>query len=256
MSSKFYIGEARRLSDADFSRLAQVYGIEEAALRAVAEVEARGEGFYSSGAIICLYEPHIAYKYSSGSIRTALVKAGLAYATWKPGMYPATSYPRIDQCSAIAGEEIAALATSWGVGQVMGFNFKALGHTSAVSMVKWFADSEANQLEGMVRFIKSNPAMLAALKAKDWAGFAKRYNGEGYAKNKYDTKLAAAYAKWSKRKPAAVVPEPVVEPEPAPAPAPSPAPVPTPTPIPSVPAAPKSFWAMLLGLLARLFRRK
>lgn len=36
--------------------------------------------------------------------------------------------------------------------------------------------------------------MLQALKSKDWAEFAYRYNGEGYAANQYDIKLAEAYA--------------------------------------------------------------
>jgi hypothetical protein len=31
------------------------------------------------------------------------------------------------------------------------------------------------------------------LKAKDWAKFAKLYNGPNYAINKYDIKLEAAY---------------------------------------------------------------
>ncbi|NBT89135.1 MAG: DUF3380 domain-containing protein, partial [Flavobacteriaceae bacterium] len=35
------------------------------------------------------------------------------------------------------------------------------------------------------------------LKAKDWAGFAKGYNGPAYAKNAYDTKLAGAYANFN-----------------------------------------------------------
>ena len=38
--------------------------------------------------------------------------------------------------------------------------------------------------------------MLKALKAKDWAGFAKMYNGPNYQINDYDTKLAAAYRRY------------------------------------------------------------
>lgn len=36
------------------------------------------------------------------------------------------------------------------------------------------------------------------LQRKDWAGFARGYNGPGYAKNRYDIKLANAYKKYSK----------------------------------------------------------
>jgi len=194
----FYMGAGVKLSDADFAALASKHGIEEAKIRAVNEVEAAGKGFTSSGAITCLYEPHIAYKYSSGAVRDALVAAGLSYKTWKAGSYPKSSYDRIDRGTAIAGAEVAALATSWGLGQIMGFNYKACGYPTAVDMVKGFAKSEANQLEGMINFMKANPAMLAALKAGNWADFAKLYNGAGYAANKYDTKLAAAYARHRK----------------------------------------------------------
>ena len=53
----FHIGKALRLSDADFAGLASAYGVEETALRAVGEAEARDEEFYSSGGLVCLYEP-------------------------------------------------------------------------------------------------------------------------------------------------------------------------------------------------------
>lgn len=190
----FYIGAGIRLSNSDFSRLATKHGIEEAKIRAVNDVEAAGRGSYSSGALVCLYEPHIAYRYTSGAARDRLVAAGLAYKEWKRD-YPPTSFERIDRCAAIAGPEAAALATSWGLGQIMGFNHKACGFDTALAMVRNFAASEANQLEGMIAFIKANPAMFAALQKGDWAGFASRYNGAGYAKNRYDTKLAAAYAR-------------------------------------------------------------
>jgi hypothetical protein len=194
----FYIGTGAKLSSADFARLAAAHGIEEAKIRAVNEVEAAGSGFYASGAVKCLYEPHIAWKMTSGKVRDALAAEGLAYANWKAGAYPSTSFARIDRCTQIAGAEIAALSTSWGLGQIMGFNHEACGFDSAVAMVKDFAEGEANQLEGMIRFIKANPAMFAALQRGDWAGFAYRYNGSGYAANKYDTKLAAAYARHKK----------------------------------------------------------
>ena len=47
----------------------------------------------------------------------------------------------------------------------------------------------------MVREIRRNKLELK-LAAHDWAGFARGYNGPGYAQNAYDTKLAAAYRKW------------------------------------------------------------
>lgn len=196
MDKPFYIGAGKKVFPEDFLDIAEKNGIDYAALQAVCEVEARNTGFTSANALICLYEPHIAYRYSSGTIRAALVKAGLAYPKQRAKPYPKTSYPRIDECAKIAGKELACLSTSWGLPQMMGFNHKACGYDTALDMVKAFAESEYNQVEAMVKFIKATPAMFEALNKHDWAGFAKRYNGPGYAQNKYDQKLAKAYAYW------------------------------------------------------------
>lgn len=42
--------------------------------------------------------------------------------------------------------------------------------------------------------------LAAALREKRWADFARGYNGPGYAANKYDQKLQAAYEKLSPAK--------------------------------------------------------
>lgn len=192
----FYKGAAKQLANSDFGDLANKFGIEEALIRTVNEVESRGRG-YTNGMVTALYEPHIAYKYSSGDVRSKLVRSGLAYKSWVKGNYPKTSYARIDAAAKIAGEELAALSTSWGMGQIMGFNHSKAGYGSAVAMVKAFANSEAEQLEGMLNFIKSSSRMMNALKKKDFDTFAYLYNGSGYKQNKYDQKLESAYAKFT-----------------------------------------------------------
>jgi len=192
--TNFYYGTGRKITAADFTALAKKYGIDESRLRAVAEVEARGSGYDSAGRLIALYEPHIAYKYTKDPVRAKLVKAGIAYKTWVRN-YPKTSYDRIDLCISIAGEEIAAMSTSFGMGQIMGFNYAMLGFPNALTMVKWLALSEANQLEGIVKFAQAK-GIFNALKKGDWATFARGYNGDGYAANQYDVKLANADKKW------------------------------------------------------------
>ena len=44
--------------------------------------------------------------------------------------------------------------------------------------------------------IQKNPPMLRVLQSKDWAAFAKCYNGPAYAQNRYDVKLVEAYQKY------------------------------------------------------------
>jgi hypothetical protein len=55
---------------------------------------------------------------------------------------------------------------------------------------------ESNQLDAFGRYI-STFGCLSHLKNKDWAKFAKCYNGPAYAQNKYDLKMAKAYQKYS-----------------------------------------------------------
>ena len=40
--------------------------------------------------------------------------------------------------------------------------------------------------------------MLPDLKAKNWAAFARKYNGASYARRGYHTKMANAYARFKK----------------------------------------------------------
>ncbi|WP_269780298.1 N-acetylmuramidase domain-containing protein [Methylobacterium sp. Leaf118] len=51
----------------------------------------------------------------------------------------------------------------------------------------------------MMRFIVDK-RLDDELRAHNWAGFARGYNGSAYAQHGYHTKLAAAYAKWRKIK--------------------------------------------------------
>lgn len=200
----FYIGPYKPLTDADFVAVAADSGIPEHLLRAVVEVESAGKGQHTSGAVVARYEPHIAWKYSDGATRSQLANEDLAYQRFKSGYPKGSPYPLIDRAAEIAGKELAALATSWGLGQVMGFNHEALGYENALAMVEAFAGGEAAQLAGMVSFIR-HAKLLDALLAQDWKAFARGYNGPAYAKNAYDTKLEAAAARW-KAKPGTVKP--------------------------------------------------
>jgi hypothetical protein len=82
-----------------------------------------------------------------------------------------------------------------------------VGCASVEDMVREAIESEAGQLRQMAGFIKS-ANLVKARKELNWAAFAKGYNGPGYAKNAYDTKLAQAYAKFEKEPHHEVSPSP------------------------------------------------
>lgn len=91
-------------------------------------------------------------------------------------------------------KKAAMLSTSWGLPQMMGFNFAALGFKSVDALVDAFRESEANQLRGMLAFLNSKPALAKAVRSRDWPMVAYYYNGAGYKQFNYDRRLAAAYA--------------------------------------------------------------
>jgi hypothetical protein len=246
-------GRAKRLDDVDLPRIGHEIGVGEDEIHAVLEVEAAGSGFDSQGRVKALYEPHIAWRQSSGAVRDRLAKANLAYPAWKRD-YPKDSYPRIEAAMAI-DETVALKSTSWGLGQIMGFNCVAAGFASPQAMVTAFADDEENHLEAMIRFIVTNN-LDDEIRRHDWAGFARGYNGAGYKANKYDAKLAAAFAKWRRIKDTPWSPG-AAAPAPAPVPPAIPKTPPAATPAPAFrndgkhesPASERSWWAGVVNKL-------
>ena len=191
----------KTLTNEQIKDLANKHGIEYAGLKAVVEVEASGKGFIGDVPKI-LYEPHIMYRLLTKknyiTIRNNLMKAhpNLCYPRWGTYKYGAESiqHKRLEIVSQF-NRDTALESCSWGLGQVMGFHWKSLGYESLQAFINDMYESEAKQLEAMIRFIKVN-GLLLALKNKDWVKFARGYNGSGYAKNKYHIKLANAYAKY------------------------------------------------------------
>ncbi|MES0207947.1 N-acetylmuramidase family protein [Mesorhizobium sp. M0028] len=257
-------GAAKRLDDLDLPKLGARIGVGEDEIHAFLDVETCGSGFDNQGRPTILFEPHVFYRNLSGAARSKAVAAGLAYPKWGGKPYPRDSYPRLKAACAI--DETAALkSASWGLGQVLGENFEAAGFLTVQAMVEAMKDDEENQLLAAVNFIKANK-LDDNLRAHDWAGFAKGYNGAGYRKNSYDTRLADAYRKWSRIKdtpwPAKPIPAAPVPVQPAPAPIPAPQTVPAPKPVPAAPTPAavhverNPFWAALFAILKAIFSQK
>lgn len=188
-------GRAQRLKDIDIPRIGGLIGVGEDEIRAVIEVETSGGGFDSAGRPKMLFEPHVFWReLGDGPKRTAAESQGLAYRKWGTAHYPRDSYSRLAQAMGI-DVHAALRSASWGLGQIMGFNHRAAGYPTPGDMVAAFCDSEAAGLEGMVRFIETEN-LDDDLRRHDWSGFARGYNGAGYATHGYHTKLAAAYRRW------------------------------------------------------------
>lgn len=191
-------GAAKRIDDIDLPRLGKKMGVGEDEIHAFIEAETSSSGFDAKGRPKMLFEPHVFYRNLSGAKRSQAVKHGLAYKSWGQKPYPKDSYPRLLRAMDI--DETAALkSASWGLGQVLGENHIAAGFNAPQAMVKAMMEDEETHLEASVNFIIYN-RLDDELRDHDWSAFARGYNGPGYKKNGYHTKLADAYAKWARIK--------------------------------------------------------
>lgn len=184
-----------KLTEPDYSKAAITLGVDTATIKAVASIESMGDGFLGNGKPKILFEGHWFSKLTKGAHDKE--NPTLSYKTWTKKNYLGNEkeYSRLN--AAISLDRSAALnATSWGKFQIMGFNHKQCGYQDIESFVNDMYKSEHYHLMAFVKLIKSMK-WDAQLKAKDWKGFAKKYNGPGYEKNKYDVKLQQAYKSFS-----------------------------------------------------------
>lgn len=190
-----FTGSAKRIEDWDLPRIGHRIGVGEDEIHAVMDVEASGSGFDSRGRLKMLFEPHIFWQQlGPGPKRDRAARAGLAYPHWGAKPYPKDSYPRLIEAMKI--DEAAALkSASWGLGQIMGFNHLLAGYSTVYKMIEDFVLDEDNHLEAMVQFIIGK-RLDGYIRSHQWDKFAQGYNGAGYARHGYHTKLASRYRFW------------------------------------------------------------
>ena len=190
---------SKKLTEVQIQAQALGLGIEAAALKAVIEVECKGSGFNADGTPVILFERHvfrqrlIANGKSATADKAMRERPDLCSKTMgNYGLYSA-QHGRLN-AAAQYHRESALESASWGIGQVMGYHWKALGYPTLQNFINAMYRDEASQLEAMCRYIVTNK-LINALKNKDWRAFARGYNGPAYAKNSYDVKLGNAYKK-------------------------------------------------------------
>lgn len=191
-----FYGDATPLKDTDFARAAQELDCEEAAIRAVAQVESGGlGGFLPDKRPRILFESHYFSRLTGG--RYDASHPDISTPKWvrnyKGG---AAEYSRLHEAMALDAD--AALeSASWGMFQIMGANHRAVGFDTVDAYVTAMVPGEAPQLQAFCAFLKSQ-TLDTPLRNRDWAAFARGYNGPGFAKNAYDTRLAEAYDRLTK----------------------------------------------------------
>lgn len=181
------------LTQQDFVAAAAKLHCEIAAIKAVAEVESKGDGFLPTGEPKILFERHVFSKRTGGIFDKT--NPGISNPT--PGGYgsSASQHKRLQEAVAL-NRNAALMSASWGKFQIMGFNYTLAGYNSLQEFITAMYSSEREQLFAFVNYI-INTSLDDELRDKHWADFARKYNGPDYKKNNYDTKLASAYKKFS-----------------------------------------------------------
>jgi hypothetical protein len=184
--------QGRPLSDAGMDQACSILGIADPEVWAVLTVETRGFGFLQDRRPQILYERHIFHRLTNGRHDTG----NADISSEKAGGYVGGSgeYARLEKAIAL-DREAALQSASWGIGQVMGFNYEVAGFTTMDAMVEDMVKDENAQLLAMANFIKGNN-LAGALQRRNWVSFARGYNGPEFKKNEYDSRLAAAHAKY------------------------------------------------------------
>ncbi|WP_420415845.1 N-acetylmuramidase family protein [Marinovum algicola] len=194
-----FAGKAKRLDDIDLPREAHRIGVGEDEIHAVLDVETLGSGFFPDGRLKMLPEGHIFYReLAPGEPRDLAIAAGLAWRRWRDRRpYPKSAdarYQRLELMMKI-DRDAALRSCSWALPQMMGFNCKLAGYPTAEAMIAAFVDDEEVQLRAMIEFIV-NAGLDDELREHDWAGFARGYNGPGYAQHGYHIKLERRFRWW------------------------------------------------------------
>ena len=188
----------RTISEDTWKQLATRLNVELAALKAVAEVESSGSGFLPAPdrRPKVLFEGHVFHRLTAG--RHSLTHPAISHPGWDRSRYArslAGEWKRLDTAATL--DPAAAMqSASWGAFQIMGFNYALCGFDSVGRFVQALAAGADGQLEAFATLLsRPGSPMIGPLRRKQWAKFASLYNGPGYRQNRYDEKLATAYAR-------------------------------------------------------------
>jgi hypothetical protein len=193
------VPEQKAITNADIREIARYEGIPFANLKAVLDIEAAGSGFLLNEPAPArpkiLFEAHVFYRETPKPV--SKTRPDLSSRRWNRKLYKGGSAEWDRLKDAMAFDELAALrSASWGLGQVMGFNYSLAGCTSVEQFVVEAFTGEKQQFQHVVNFIR-NTGLKQPLVRGDWHGFARGYNGSGYAANNYHNRLASAARKYA-----------------------------------------------------------
>lgn len=87
--------------------------------------------------------------------------------------------------------ELRDMATSWGIAQIMGWQYNLLGFGNIGEMIQNYNQNQMNQILSFLIFCERyrEGQLLKAIQERDYPRIALLYNGAGYKENNYDVDL-------------------------------------------------------------------
>lgn len=188
-------------SPESYTRAAWVLDVDPLLLESLAEVERDGrEALDDSGRPVILFEPHLFSRFTGGKHDGAAAPgvrakyATISYPRWQQGIYGSHNEQHNKLGAAARMNRDAALrATSWGLFQVLGDNWKQSGASSLQDFVNRMYAGADSQLRCLVSFILRDTRLVSALRTQDYATFSRIYNGPSYERTKHHVKIAEVY---------------------------------------------------------------
>lgn len=195
------IAKADRPPVESYTAAAWLLMCDPAAIRAVAEVEAGPHGaFLDDGSPVILYERHKFHELTRGRFSGELLPgvaddiASLSSPNWG-GYGPLSIQHKKLQAAERLDRHAALKSCSWGLFQILGLNHVAAGYPELQRFVNAMFRSVDDHLRAFCMFIRNNSRLVDSLRDRDWASFARTYNGPLYAHHEYDARMAAAYSR-------------------------------------------------------------
>lgn len=194
------------LTNADFQNAASQLGngVSVNIIKAFAAVESGGRsGFGPAKMPMVAYEGHIFRKYTQQKYDKAqpflsypfLVNAG---PQWKANNKDQAKAWQTLVAAFHLDPEAALMSASYGMFQIMGFNFAACGYKNVFEFVAAMKLNAGQQLMAFIGFCRKKPALLKAMQTKDFAGMARNYNGSDYGD--YDKRIQKAFEALERKK--------------------------------------------------------
>lgn len=185
--------------------------IEPRVAQAILKIESGGRTHSENGKPIIRFESHIfkaqlgndalwAQHFRTDAMRPWVDQVWRSHpsVTWQPihtgkqaDEWQVFEFAILLSAAQTATGDSAYKSISIGSAQIMGFNHARIGYPSAYSMFTAFHDAQLQTI-GFINFCLSDPALMDAMRRKDWREVAKRYNGAG-AVDTYSKLLEQAY---------------------------------------------------------------